>query len=42
MVIVANPGATGGMVNAPSPPVKSEKIYDLTKDQTIDIEVPAR
>jgi hypothetical protein len=34
------PGAKAALkVNAPGRPVKSDKVYDLTKDQDLDIEV---
>lgn len=42
MFIVALPGSKGGKLNAPSPPVKSDKVYELTKNQELDIEVPAK
>ena len=41
MFVIALPAKKEGKLNAPSPPVKSEKVYELTKDQELDIEVPA-
>lgn len=40
MLVVALPPKKDGKLNAPRPPVKSDKVYDLTKDQPLDIEVP--
>ena len=31
-----------GKLNAPSPPVQSDKVYELTKNQELDIEVPGK
>ena len=41
MFVIALPAKKEGKLNAPSPPVKSEKVYELTKDQELDIEIPA-
>ena len=47
MVVIALPpkkeakaGAGPPKLNAPSPPVRSDKVYELTKSQELDIEVP--
>ena len=42
MLVIALPAKKdgGGKLNAPSRPVKSEKVYELTKDQELNIEVP--
>jgi hypothetical protein len=40
MVAVALPAKKDGKLNAPSKPVKSDKVHELTKDQELDIEVP--
>jgi hypothetical protein len=39
--VMANPSKAtkDGKLNAPSPPVQSDKVYELTKDQQLDIEV---
>ena len=43
MLIVALPGSKkDGKLNAPTPPVKSDKVYQMTKDQQLDIEVPGK
>jgi hypothetical protein len=42
MLIVALPPKKEGQLNAPTPPVKSEKVYELTKNQELDIEVPGK
>ena len=39
---VALPSKSQDKVNAPTPPIDSKKTYDLTKNQTLDIEVPAK
>jgi hypothetical protein len=42
--VMANPSKAtkDGKLNAPSPPVQSDKVYELTKDQELDIEVPGK
>jgi hypothetical protein len=48
MLVVALPpkkeakGKESRAVNAPSRPVTSDKVYDLTADQVLDIEVPGK
>jgi hypothetical protein len=42
MLIVALPNKTPGKLNAPTPPVKSDKAYDLSKNQELNIEVPGK
>ena len=40
MVVVAPPPKKEGQPSAPAPPVRSDKVYDITRDQDLDIEVP--
>lgn len=40
MLVVALPAKKEGQLNAPQPPIRSDKVHDLTKDQELDIEVP--
>jgi hypothetical protein len=42
MIVVALPSKQPGKLSAPVPPVKSDKVYDLTKDQELDIDVPGK
>ena len=42
MQIVALPATKEGKLNAPSKSVKSEKIYELTTDQELDLEASAK
>lgn len=44
MVVVVLPGRPNpkGKLNAPRPPVKSDKVHELTKDQQLDIEIPGK
>jgi hypothetical protein len=41
-VSVAMPPKTPGGPQAPTPPFKPDTVYDLTKSQDLDIEVPAK
>jgi len=41
LLVIALPTKVSGKLNMPAPPLKSD-VYDLTKDQTIDIEVPGK
>jgi hypothetical protein len=42
MVLVALPSKDESKVNMPTPPVKSQKVHELTRSQELDIEVPER
>jgi hypothetical protein len=42
MFVVALPAKKEGQLNAPSKPVKSEKVYEFKKNQELDIEVPGK
>jgi len=41
-LVIALPAKKDGKLNAPTPPIKSDKVYDLTKSQELDIEVPGK
>ena len=42
--VMANPSKAtkDGKLNAPTPPITSDKVYELTKNQELDIEVPGK
>jgi hypothetical protein len=42
MLVIALPNKTPGKLNAPTPPIKSDKAYDLGKSQELNIEVPGK
>ncbi|HEX3149882.1 MAG TPA: hypothetical protein VHR66_17530 [Gemmataceae bacterium] len=39
-VVIAKPGSKDGKLSKPMGPYKSDKVYELTKGQDLDIEVP--
>lgn len=42
MVVIALPSKKQGKLNMPTPPVKSDQVYDLSKNQDLDLEVPGK
>jgi hypothetical protein len=41
-LIIVPPAAPGGKISAPPRPIDSDKTYELTKNQELNLEVPAK
>ena len=42
MLVIALPSKKQGELNMPSPPIKSETVYDLSKSQELNIDAPGK